>query len=434
MAAEAKDRGARLALEGRVLGGMLRFNASIPDVVQSVTKDDFTSLAGQYVFAGIVDLWERGKPADPATVFEWLAHNGKADDAPPSWLAELWDGEPTGANTAYYAGLLRERSVESRLQCAGQAIMERAARHSGSAQEQLEEAEREIFAIAEVGFSGSTVDLQAAVDEAYDAIDARTLGKCSSGVATGFADLDELTGGFRNSELVILAARPSHGKTSLATNIALNVALAGTPVFFVSLEQSLTELGERVLVMNSGVPSGKVRKGMLSADDVDRLSRARGAVAGAPLRFSREPGQTVLRIAANARRLRMREKIGLVVVDYVQLIEPDNRRLQRHEQVSSAARRLKILAKELNVPVVALAQLRRDADERRPRLSDLKESGGLEEHADTVILLSKDEQYSEVVRAEVAKQRNGPTGEVGLYFRKEFMRFENLSYENQRAS
>jgi replicative DNA helicase len=251
---------------------------------------------------------------------------------------------------------------------------------------------------------------------------------------TGYVDLDDKTAGLQNSELIIIAARPSVGKTSFALNIARHIAVEDNhPIFFVSLEQSRVELAERLLCRQARVDSHKLRKGNLSSEDMQKLIEAGDVLRHAKMFIDDTPGQGMLRITANARRLRLRHGIKMVVIDYLQLIEPDNRRDSRQEQVANISRRLKFLARELQIPVVALAQLNRSPEDRqggKPRLADLRESGAIEQDADTVMLLHRPELYEPAqnegtVEVIISKQRNGPTGEVTLTFLKQFMCFEN---------
>ena len=255
-------------------------------------------------------------------------------------------------------------------------------------------------------------------------------------------DIDELTAGLHNSELVILAARPSVGKTAMALNIVRNV-IVGDPirgsqpagVFFVSLEQARVELAERLLCAQARVDSHKLRKGHLGSDDMDRLMSAGGVLSKAKLYIDDTPAQGILRIAANARRLKKKHDIKLVVIDYLQLIDPDNKRDSRQEQVSQISRRLKFLARELKIPVLSLAQVNRSSEDRgnhKPRLADLRESGAIEQDADTVMLMHRPGMYEggqedNTIEVLIAKQRNGPTGDVTLAFLKHYMRFENYA-------
>jgi replicative DNA helicase len=290
-----------------------------------------------------------------------------------------------------------------------------------------------------MGITGQTITLEQALAEAYDRIDQRHTGTEAltiSGLPTGYVDLDEITAGLQNSELVIIAARPSVGKTSFALNLIRNIVIRDpAAVFFVSLEQSRIELAERLLCCQARVDSHKLRKGHLSAEDMQKLIDAGGVLRNTKLFIDDSPGQGMLRIAANARRLKLRHDIRLVCIDYLQLIEPDNRRDPRQEQVAQISRRLKFLARELKIPVIALAQVNRSSEDRqdhRPRLADLRESGSIEQDADTVLLLHRPDRYEPgqhegIVEIIIGKQRNGPTGEITLTYLKEFMRYEDFA-------
>jgi replicative DNA helicase len=281
--------------------------------------------------------------------------------------------------------------------------------------------------------------LLTALNEAYTRIDqraGRTDPNAISGVASGFIDLDQLTAGFQNSELIILAARPSVGKTAMALNIVRHVIVEEQmPVLFVSLEQTRIELAERLLAAQARVDSHKLRKGHLSGDDIGKLHGAGDVLRNAQLYIDDSPSQGMLRIMANARRLKIRNGIRLVVIDYLQLIDPENRRDPRQEQVAQISRRLKHLARELEIPVMALAQVNRSSEDRtdhRPRLADLRESGSIEQDADTCLMLHRPgrfdgSQEDNIIEVIVAKQRNGPTGEVTLAYLKQYMRFENYA-------
>lgn len=412
-----------------VLGSMLRDNECIADVLNVVRKDYFTAADNQDIFAVIVNLWDAAKPADLVTVAEslqrtdlWHRHHGP-------YLMELWDSSPTAANALHYARIVRERAVLRSLASAGARISHIADKPSGDAESTLEEAEKLIFAIGELGVEGQTHELRELVFGALNQFDAAASGRGTTGLPTGFRDLDELTTGLHPGELVILGARPSVGKTAMGLAVANNARKHGAVVFFASLEQSRQELAMRLLCMEARVNSHRVRSGRVSVDDEVRLSDAVPGLREGSMHIDDAARQGMLRIAANARRIKRKHGLGLLVVDYVQLIEPESRRDPRYEQVGQCTRKLKALAKELSVPVLALAQLNRASEERpnaRPRLSDLRESGNVEQDADTVLLLHRNEEQSPgVIEVIVGKQRNGPTGEVTLAFRKESMRFED---------
>jgi replicative DNA helicase len=427
--------------ERSVLGSMLRDNGVIGDVVQILREDNFYADAHQKIFQGITALYDKGHPADLVTLADWLKEQKFIEDVGGyPYLGELWDAAPTAANAEYYARIVRDKALVRGLIHASTEILRDAYEQAMPADELLEGAERKILDIAQMGIVGQTSTLQQALGEAFNRIDARSANEqmSISGIPTGFVDLDEKTAGFQNSELIIVGARPSVGKTAYALSLTRHIAVEeGLPVFFVSLEQSRIELAERLLCSQAKVDSHKLRKGHLNSDDLNKLFEASERLSRAQLFIDDSPGQGMLRIAANARRLKLRHSIRIVFIDYLQLIEPDNRRENRQEQVAVISRRLKFLARELQIPVVALAQVNRSSEDRqdhRPRLADLRESGSIEQDADTVMLLHRPEmhepgQHEGVVEVIVAKQRNGPTGEVTLTYLKQFMRFENFAVE-----
>jgi replicative DNA helicase len=440
-----KDAADRLPPQSRdaersVLGSMLRDNGVIGDIIQIINDEGFFYLdAHQKIFLAIRSIYDRGHPVDLVMLAEYLKEQKQIEDIGGyAYLAELWDAAPTAANAEYYARIVRDKSVVRSLIHSSTEILRDAYDQAMPADDLLEGAERKILDIAQRGMTGQTYRLEDVLIEAYDRIDSRQQhGQMSiSGLPTGFHDLDNITAGLQNSELVVIAARPSVGKTAFALNLVRHIAVEEEhPAFFVSLEQSRVELAERLLCSQGRVDSHKLRKGHLGSEDMDKLMTAAGVLKKAKLFIDDMPGQGLLRIGANARRLKLRHKIRLVVIDYLQLIEPDNRRDSRQEQVAQMSRRLKFLARELQIPVVALAQVNRGSEDRqdhRPRLSDLRESGAIEQDADTVMLLHRPElyepgQHEGILEVIIGKQRNGPTGEVTLAFLKQFMRFEDFA-------
>jgi replicative DNA helicase len=424
-----------------VLGSMLRENGVIGDVLQIVRMENFYADAHQRIFKAIINLYDHGKPVDLVLLAEELKNQNQIEDIGGyPYLAELWDAAPTAANAEYYGRIVRDKAIVRNLIHSSTEILRDAYDQTMPAEELLEGAERRILDIAQMGITGQTFTIAQAVKEAYDRIDTRQQRDqfSISGIPTGFVDLNDKTAGLQNSELIILAARPSVGKTAFALNVARHVIVEeNLPVFFVSLEQSRIELAERLLCCHARVDSHKLRKGHLSSEDLEKLIEAGGVLGQAKLFIDDTPGQGMLRIAANARRLKLRHDIRLVIIDYLQLIEPDNRRDSRQEQVAHISRRLKFLARELQIPVMALAQVNRSSEDRqdhRPRLADLRESGSIEQDADTVMMLHRPElyepgQHEGVVEVLIAKQRNGPTGEITLTFLKHFMRYENYAVD-----
>jgi replicative DNA helicase len=425
--------------ERSVLGSMLRDNAVIDDVMNIVHADNFYEDGHQKIYRAIIGLRTKSHPVDLVTLGEELIQLKQVEDIGGlSYLADLWTATPTAANAEYYARIVRDRALVRNLIHASTEILRDAYDQAQPADEMLGNAERKILEVAEKGTTGKYLTLADAVNEAYGRIDARHQGDnlSISGLSTGFTDLDEITAGLQNSELVIVAARPSVGKTAFSLGLVRNIAVDDRhPVFFVSLEQSRIEIAERLLCCQARVDSHKLRKGNLSRDDMDKLVEAGGVLRESKLFIDDTPGQGMLRIAANARRLLRSQKIKLVVIDYLQLIEPDNRRDPRQEQVAQISRRLKFLARELAIPVVALAQVNRSSEDRqdhRPRLADLRESGSIEQDADTVMLLHRPDRYEPgqhegIVEVIIGKQRNGPTGEITLAYIKQYMRFENFA-------
>jgi replicative DNA helicase len=425
--------------EMSVLGSMLRDNGIIGDVVQVLRAENFYLDAHQKLFGAMIALYDKGQPVDIILLANLLKEQDLIEDVGGyAYLQQLWDAAPTAANAEYYARIVRDKGIVRHLIHASTEILRDAYDQAQPADELLEGAERKILDIAQLGIVGQTFTLQDAIKEAYDRIDHRVNQDqhASSGIMTGFHDLDEKTAGLQNNELIIVAARPSVGKTAFALNIVRHVVVEEKlPVFFVSLEQARIELAERLLCAQARVDSHKLRKGTLNSEDMDKLIAAGDTLREARLFIDDSPGQGMLRIAANTRRLKLRHGIRMVVVDYLQLIEPDNRRDPRQEQVAQMSRRLKHLARELKIPVVALAQVNRSSEDRqehKPRLSDLRESGAIEQDADTVMMIHRPEMYepgqhegtTEII---IAKQRNGPTGEITLTYLKQFMRFEDFA-------
>jgi replicative DNA helicase len=427
-----------------VIGSVLRDNAVLADVLQIIRPDNFYYDAHQKIFQAAIELYQDGKPIDLVILFERLKQLKQIDDVGGvPYLTELWEASPTAANAEYYARIVRDKAIVRNLIHASTELLRDAYDGVMTADELLGAAERKVLEIAEKGTTGETHSLDKVLKDAFDRIDLRS-GKenlAVSGIATGFIDLDNITAGLQNSELIILAARPSVGKTAFALNIVRHVIVEERmPVFFVSLEQARVELAERLLACQARVDSHRIRKGNLSSDDIQRLMDAGAALKGThqnpvKLFIDDTPAQTMLRIAANARRLKLRHGIKLIVIDYLQLIEPENRRDPRQEQVAQISRRLKFLARELDIPVIALAQVNRASEDRqdhKPRLADLRESGSIEQDADTCLMLHRPGRYDggtedNILEVIIAKQRNGPTGEITLTYLKQFMRFENYA-------
>jgi len=419
--------------EQAVLGCMLRHPDTIPEVVPLLREEDFRTDGNRKVFAALVTLWDRGQPVDLVTAAEELIQRGQFEDVGGAGLlGELWNAAPTSGNLAHYARIVKQYSTRRGLAQVGRELVALAEKPTGSSEEMLGEAEQRVLGLTTMGVTGGARPLRELVNETYDRLDERARrGREAGGLSTGFPSLDSILVGLQDGELTIVGARPSVGKTALAVSLARYVVCeVGLSVLFVSLEQSRLELTERLLCCQGKVNGHALRRGVLNAEETRKLAQAGDVLREAPLFVDDQSNQRMVRVAAAARRLKARHGLGLVILDYVQLIEPDNPKANRQEQVASISRRLKGLARELNIPVVALAQLNRASEDRpgrRPRLSDLRESGAIEADADNVLLLHRGER-PEILEIIVAKQRNGPTGEVLLKFAPQFMHLEDAAW------
>jgi replicative DNA helicase len=430
--------------EQAVLGSMLLDNNVIHDVVQLITSPEaFFRDAHRKVYSAIVDKYNEAQNIDPLILFEELKRRGQLEEPGHGeltieYLGDILDQTPTAANAVYYARIVREKAVARRLIFASTDILRQAYDQFEAADDLLSMAESRIFEIAQTRAVSETHHVADVLTDTFERLHKRSEhgGHLLSGLPTGFVELDDLTGGLQDSELVIVAARPSVGKTAFALNIAMHVAVEERKgVFIASLEQSKLELAERLLCSMGRVDGHKLRSGRVSSHDISVLMDAANDLRPAPMFIDDTPGRTLTQIAAGARRLKMKHDISLVVIDYLQLIESENKRESRQDQISQISRRLKALARELKVPVIALSQLNRSPEMReghRPRMADLRESGAIEQDADVVMLLHRPDLYDKQAKpgtAEViiAKQRNGPTGDVQLTFLKQFTRFENYS-------
>ena len=379
--------------EQSVLGSMMRVNSVIDDVAQILHSPElFYTDAHRKICRAILTLHNEGHPVDVVTLANYLEEKKELEEIGKApYLAELWDAAPTAGNVLYYSRIVRDKGMVRSLIHSATEVLRDAYDQAYPADEMLESAERRILEIAQMGAQGDTVTLQEALKEAYDRLDARVNQSevTLSGVPTGYIDMDEKTAGFQASELIIVAARPSVGKTAFAINLCRNIAVDnGHPVFFVSLEQSKVEIAERLMACQAEIDSYKLRKGTITTDDHSKLLEATEELNKARFFIDDTPGLNMMRIAANARRLKRSHDIKLVVIDYLQLIEPENKRESRQEQVANISRKLKHLARELKIPVISLAQLNRGTEDRqdhRPRLSDLRESGCLT--GDTLVTL-----------------------------------------------
>ncbi|MFZ5832147.1 MAG: replicative DNA helicase [Planctomycetota bacterium] len=433
-----------LEAERGVLGSILLAPDVTDEIVQILRADDFYADANRKLFQHILAMRDEGKRIDATLLIERLRTAGDYEAVGgAAYLAEVAQAVPYAANATFYARIVREKATLRELIAASTDIL-RSVYEGGDDVEQLvATAEQKIFRVHSERTTDQVTSIHDVLIEALDRIDHRLEHGGSGGIPSGFTDLDRMTGGLHPSELVILAARPSMGKTALATNVAEYVALeANRPTLIVSLEMARLELAQRMLCSQGKIDANKFRNGFLSADDKRKLVEASAQLSKAPIYVDDTASRTVTEIAACARRLKRKQGLEFMMIDYLQLIQPDDPREPRQEQVAKIARRLKQLARELQIPLLCLAQLNRQAEAgkegHRPKLSHLRESGAIEQDADVVMFIHREEYYHTreeamemgiVGQADliIAKQRNGPTGDVKLAWFDKFTRFENLT-------
>ena len=428
-----------LEAERSVLGAILIHNDAFNQAAEVLNPRDFYRDAHRRIFEKMVQLSERGNAIDFVTLKEELSRSGELDEVGgPAYVASLVDGLPHATNVEYYARIVREKSTLRNLISSANKILATAYEAELEPNLILDEAEQSIFAIAEDRVRAGFVSMRSLAHASFETIErAHERKQLITGVPSGFADLDEITAGFQPGDLVIIAARPSVGKTALALNIAQHVGTkTGRTVGIFSLEMSKEQLFLRMLTSEAHIDSHRLRTGFLVESDWGRLSHALGTLSEAKVFIDDTPGIGVLEMRAKSRRLMAEHGLDMLMIDYIQLMQGRGRFENRTLELAAISRSLKVLAKELNVPVVILSQLSRAPESRsdhRPMLSDLRESGALEQDADVVMLLFRPDQYPDVkpedeniAEVNVAKQRNGPTGLVRLAFLKSETRFGNL--------
>lgn len=435
--------------EQSVLGGLLLDNQSWDKIADILTSEDFYRRDHRLIFQSISELIERLQPCDVITLSEWLKSKELLDEIGGlAYLTNLARNTPTAANIKAYAEVVRERSVLRQLIRVGSDIADSAYQTEGrNSMELLDEAERRVFEIAEQGARGhrnfvNIKDLLGRVVERIDHLFEQD--SPITGLPSGFADFDELTSGLQPADLVIAAGRPSMGKTSFAMNIAEQVAIKRrVPVAIFSMEMPGEQLAMRMMSSLGHIDQHRIRTGRLEDDDWPRLTSAVSLLTDAPLFIDDTPALSPAELRARARRL-MREQngLGLILIDYLQLMQVPGHRENRATEISEISRNLKAVAKELNIPVLALSQLNRSLEQRpnkRPVMSDLRESGAIEQDADVIVFIYRDEVYNQdspdkgTAEIIVSKQRNGPIGTVRLAFRGQYTRFENYTQDVYRA-
>ena len=428
-----------LEAEAAVLGSMLLDPESIGLVVQKIRAEVFYRLEHQMMFDAIVALWEKnGNDFDLVLLRDELKKRNQLEEiGGPEYLAKIAEAVPSSANVEHYLQIVKEKQMLRELIAAAGEVMTDAFETSGDVGDKLDRAEQKIFNVTQKKITGTAIVIKDLLTQAFEAIDKRE-GHHVTGLPTGFAELDDLTCGLQNNEMIVIAGRPSMGKTSLAMSIVEHIGADNDiPVAIFSLEMSRQQLAERMLCSRARVDSQLVRKGMHSDTWYQELVNVAGELSKKPIYVDDTPGITPLELRGKARRLRTQHGIRCIFVDYLQLMSLGTRVESRQQEVSEMSRYLKALARELEIPVVVLSQLNRAPEGRedhRPRMSDLRESGSIEQDADVVVLLHREDYYrrddedrdnaAEII---IAKQRNGPTGMVKLSFNSQFTRFDNLA-------
>ena len=441
-----------LAAEAAVLGSMIIDPQCISQVVDQLQTEAFYRIENQMIFDAIIALFEKNplqlaEPTDSGHALDAVLLRDELEKRKQleavggvEYLARVMESVPSSASVMYYVDIVKNKQLLREMIVAATEILDDAYNELGEPDQKLDEAERKIFAVTDKKITGAAGALKDLVSQVYAHIEKRK-GSLVTGLATGYFKLDELTCGLQNGEMIIVAGRPSMGKTSLALNIAEHIGvLEKVPVAIFSLETGRQQLAERFLCSISGIDAQIVRKGLLDTDHHQRLIDACGQLSEASIFIDDTSTLTPLALRAKARRLRSQHNIGCIMVDYMQLMHIGTGRVEsRQQEITMISRYLKALARELNIPVVVLSQLNRSPEGReshRPRMSDLRESGSIEQDADVVILLHREDYYhrgendydkNNTADLIIAKQRNGPTGNVELVFREKYTRFENAS-------
>ncbi len=429
-----------LEAEQSVLGGILIENESINKVIESLTVDDFYREGHRKIFHALINLLERDEPADLITLTNELRKLDHLDAVGgASYLASLIDSVPTAANIEYYAKIVKEKAILRRLIQTSTEIITQSYQDRGDVEGFIDEAERAIFEISEKRVKRSFYSIRDVVKESFKTLEKLFEKKdLVTGVPSGFKELDRLTAGFHASDLIIVAGRPSMGKTALCLNLAQYAAIEKrVPVAIFSLEMSKEQLVIRMLCSEAKVEGTKLRTGFLTESDWPMLTLAAGNLSDAPIFIDDTAAVTVLELRAKARRLKAEHGLGLLIVDYLQLMKGRAKVESRQQEISEISRSLKALAKELDIPVIAVSQLSRKTEERtgnRPQLSDLRESGAIEQDADLILFIYRDEVYNRseenpnkgIAEVIIGKQRNGPIGTIKLAFLDKFTAFKEL--------
>ncbi len=437
-----------LEAEQSVLGSIMQQQGTMAKAAEILNEDDFYRDSHKFIYFTMLTLFDRGEPIDLITVTSNLKDANKLDEVGgPSYLASLTDIVPVAANIAYYAKIVRDKAILRRLIQTSTEIAGRCYEEQDDIDGLLDEVEQNVFEISRAKSGQSFHPLSSVINDTFKYVEQLFERKeLITGVSTGYHDFDKMTAGLQPADLIILAGRPSMGKTALVMNMVQNAALlTKVPVATFSLEMSKEQLAMRLLCSISRVDAQRLRTGFLKDQDWPKLTRAVAQLAEAPIYIDDTPAITALELRAKARRLKTEHDIGLIVIDYLQLMRGRSNVQSREQEISEISRSLKAMAKELGVPVIALSQLNRSLESRpnkRPQLSDLRESGAIEQDADLIIFIYRDEVYNKaednpkrgIAEVIIGKQRNGPTGTVELAFLDRFTSFENLAHQDFQPS
>jgi len=425
--------------EVATLGALLLDTEALAVVIRYLRPEDFYKTSHQRIYQSILALFDRNEAIDLITLTEALREAGLLEACGgAAYIARLTSAVPTSANVRYYAQIVQECSIRRNLARIASEIIANSHKEGEDVRLIIEEAERQIFEITDRQHTGTFLAAREIVPRTIEAIEKLYHTKDSFiGIPTGYTDLDLLTSGFQNSEFIVIGARPSVGKTALALNMAANMSIHGkVPVGFFTLEMSAMALMQRLLASEARIKSNSLRSGFLKPSDFHKLTEAASKIYEAPLYIEDSPSLRLLDLRALARRMKHQFNVAIIFIDYITLITAENRDLARHEQIAEISRSLKALARELDIPVVALSQVRRESEGKQPTLADLRESGSIEQDADVVIFLHRERQSSPPGEAEarnleteliVAKQRNGPVGALKIAFIPDYTKFENLA-------
>lgn len=429
--------------EQGLLGSMMLNRDAIGDVLPIIHRseaDRFYRPDHRKLFEVLVDMYDRGDPIDLVTVRNELDRRGLLKEiGDVDYMVQLAESVPSYLHAEHYARLVRDKAMLRDLITAAGRISDEAYSHHEDAREILDRAEQLLFHVTDQRITEQAEPIRDFLEQIFHQIESRE-GHYITGVPTGFIELDDMLSGMQNGEMIIVAARPSMGKTAFGLNVAEHVAARdGKPVAFFSMEMSKQSVVQRILCSKARIDSHKLRRGMLSGDEMQQLAVACDELNDAPLFIDDTPGMSVLELRAKSRRLKMRHNVEAIFIDYLQLMHNPSDKESRQQEVASISRGLKALARELNIPVVVMAQLNRNPEGRtgnRPRMSDLRESGAIEQDADVIMLLHREEYYEKETAGEdirgmaeviIDKQRNGPTGIVKLHFNQRYTRFDNLN-------